>query len=116
MSMLTNRLAAVAAGVFGPERAGDRRLADSKRAQLDQPSRPFTDPTRSGLLDDALNLEFHPGERELRRAGAPALLGDRRFRRARPQRQGPRGVDARIPLHRGTRYWPHGARLLERPQ
>ena len=47
MTMLTNMLAAVAAGVFGPKRAGDRRLADSKRVQLDQPSPPFSDPTRS---------------------------------------------------------------------
>ena|SRR5262245_26481944 len=47
MTMLTKRIAAVAAGVFGPKRAGDRRLADSKREQLDQPSPPFSDPTRS---------------------------------------------------------------------
>ena len=47
MTVLTKRLAAVAAGVFGPKRAGDRRLAGSKRAQLDQPSPPFSDPTRS---------------------------------------------------------------------
>jgi hypothetical protein len=47
MTMLTKRLAAVAGGVFGPRRAGDRRLAYSKRAQLDQPSPPFSDPTRS---------------------------------------------------------------------
>ena len=45
--MITKRLAAVAAGVHGPKRAGDRRLADSKRTQLDQPNRPFSDPTRS---------------------------------------------------------------------
>ena len=37
MTMLTKRLAAVAADVFGPKRAGDPRLADSKRARLDQP-------------------------------------------------------------------------------
>jgi len=53
MTMITKRLAAVSAGavpsmgVFGPKRAGDRRLAGSKRAQLDQPSPPFSDPTRS---------------------------------------------------------------------
>ena len=47
MTMLTKRLAAVAAGVFGPKRAGDRGLADIKRAQLDEPSPPFSDPTRS---------------------------------------------------------------------
>src|SRR5262249_28274536 len=47
MTVLTKRLAAVAVGVFGPKRAGDRRLGDSKRAQLDQPSPPFSDPTRS---------------------------------------------------------------------
>jgi len=45
--MLTKRLAAVAAGVFGPKRAGDRRLADIKRAQLDEPSPPFSDSIRS---------------------------------------------------------------------
>ena len=33
MTMLTKRLAAVAAGVFGPKRAGDR-LAGSKRGRL----------------------------------------------------------------------------------
>jgi hypothetical protein len=38
MTMLT----AVAAGVFGSNRAGDRRLADSKRAQPDQPNFPMT--------------------------------------------------------------------------
>ena len=47
MTMLTKRLAAVAAGVFGPKRAGDRRLADIKRAQLDEPSPPFSDSIRS---------------------------------------------------------------------
>jgi hypothetical protein len=47
MSVITKRLATVAAGVFGPKRAEDRRLADSKRAQLDQPSPPFSDPTRN---------------------------------------------------------------------
>jgi hypothetical protein len=47
MTMLTKRPSAVASGLFGPKRAGDRRLADSKRAQLDQPRPPFSDPTRS---------------------------------------------------------------------
>jgi hypothetical protein len=47
MIMITERLAAAATDVFGPKRAGDRRLADGKRAQLDQPSPPFPDPTRS---------------------------------------------------------------------
>ena len=53
MTRLTKRLDAVSAGavlsmgVFGPKRAGDRRLAGSKRAQLDQPSPSFADPTRS---------------------------------------------------------------------
>ena len=46
MTMVTKSLAAVATGVFGPKRAGDRRPADSKRAQLDQLSPPFSDPTR----------------------------------------------------------------------
>ncbi|MBV8650593.1 MAG: hypothetical protein JO255_03940 [Alphaproteobacteria bacterium] len=45
--MITKSLAAIVAGVFGPKRAGDRRLADSQRAQLDQPSPSFSDPTRS---------------------------------------------------------------------
>jgi hypothetical protein len=54
MSMLTKRLAAVAAGVFGPKRAGDRRLADRKCAQLDQPGPPFSDPTRSA--DSSMTL------------------------------------------------------------
>ena len=52
MTMITKRLAAVSAGavpwigVFGPKRAGDRP-AGSKRAQFDQPSLPFSDPTRN---------------------------------------------------------------------
>ena len=56
MTVLTKRLAAVAAGVFGPKRAGDRRLAGSKRAQLDQPSPPFSDPTRSA--DTSMTLRI----------------------------------------------------------
>jgi hypothetical protein len=44
--MLTKSLAAIAAGVFGQKRAGDRRPADSKRAQLGQPSPPFSEPIR----------------------------------------------------------------------
>ena len=47
MTVLTKRLATVAGGVFGPKRAGDRWLADSKRVQLDQPSPPFSEPIRS---------------------------------------------------------------------
>ena len=47
VTVLTKRLAAIAAGVFGPERAGHRRPVDSKRAQLDQSSPPFSDPTSS---------------------------------------------------------------------
>ena len=47
MTILTKRLAAVAAGIFGPKRLGDRRLADNRRERLDQPSAPFSDPTRS---------------------------------------------------------------------
>jgi hypothetical protein len=39
MTMLAKRLAAVAAGVFAPKLAGDRRLADGKRAaRSTQPS------------------------------------------------------------------------------
>ena len=46
MTILTKSLAAIAAGVFGQKRAGDRRPADSKRAQLGQPSPPFSEPIR----------------------------------------------------------------------
>ena len=52
MTVLTKRLAAVAAGavpsmgVFGPKRAGDR-LAGSKRARLEQSGPSFADTTRS---------------------------------------------------------------------
>jgi len=54
MTVLTKRLATVAGGVFGPKRAGDRWLADSKRVQLDQPSPPFSDPTRSADISMTL--------------------------------------------------------------
>jgi hypothetical protein len=56
MTMLTKRFAAVAAGVFGPKLAEDRRLADSKRARLDQPSPPFSDPTRSADFSMTLSM------------------------------------------------------------
>jgi hypothetical protein len=52
MTVLTKRLAAVAAGavpsmgVFGPKRAGDR-LAGSKRARFEQSGPSFADPTRN---------------------------------------------------------------------
>ena len=52
MTVLTKRLAAVAAGavpsmgVFGPKRAGDR-LAGSKGAWLEQSGLSFPDPTRN---------------------------------------------------------------------
>jgi len=51
MTMITKRLAAVAAGavpslgICGPKRAGDR-LAGSKRARPEQSSPSFADPTR----------------------------------------------------------------------
>jgi hypothetical protein len=51
MTMLTKRLAAVAAsavpatGAFGRKRAGDR-LAGGERARLDHPGSSFADPTR----------------------------------------------------------------------
>ena len=54
MTVLTKRLATVAGGVFGPKRAGDRWLADSKRAQIDQPTPSFADPTRSA--DSSMTL------------------------------------------------------------
>ena len=53
MTVLTKRLAAVAAGavpsmgVFGPTRAGGRWLADSKGAWLEQSGLSFADPTRN---------------------------------------------------------------------
>jgi hypothetical protein len=47
VTVLTKSLAAIAAGVFGQKRAGDRRPADSKRAQLGQPSPPFSESIRS---------------------------------------------------------------------
>jgi hypothetical protein len=47
MTVLTKSLVAITAGVFGPKMAGDRPLADSKHAQLDQPSPPFSEPVRS---------------------------------------------------------------------
>jgi len=43
-------------------------------------------------------------------AGALSRLGNGRLRR--PQREGRRCLDARIPLHGGTHQWPHGVRLL----
>src|SRR5215813_15379279 len=46
MTILTKMLAAVAAGVFGPKRAGDR-LAGSKRARFEQSGPSFADPTRN---------------------------------------------------------------------
>jgi hypothetical protein len=46
LTVLIKSLAAIAAGVFDPKRAGDRRPADANRAQLGQPGLPFFEPIR----------------------------------------------------------------------
>jgi hypothetical protein len=59
MTMITKRLAAVAAGavpamgIFGPKRAGGRH-ASSKHARLEQSGPSFADPTRNADLSTML--------------------------------------------------------------
>jgi hypothetical protein len=66
MTVLTKRLAAVAAGavpsmgVFGPKRAGDR-LAGSKGAWLEQSGPSFADPTRYADSSTTLGFLFTVG-------------------------------------------------------